>query len=99
MGNVTDMIESVVSHYRHSLSSVGQEGKALVDWKRAFRDLQGVVMRMKEIIIKKADATKEDEIVNRFTSGSKSAVRNNLTLQEMLAICEANYIDKKIFSL
>ena len=55
VGNIVEVVENVIRHYKHSLSTVREEGKEeTVDWKRVYRDLVKLVANMKQLAIKSA---------------------------------------------
>ena len=87
VGDLAEVIEVVVGHYRHSLEGEGTNSKNLVDWKRAYRDLLKLVLKLKEVAINSAEAaTKESSQLKLKLE--KGFTMDNLSLAEMLAICE-----------
>jgi hypothetical protein len=89
VGNIGEVMESVIKHYKHSLTHVREADKPVIDWKRAYRDLLKLVAQMKTLMLKSANEGEKEELEERLRSATRShSARNRLTLMEMLEICE-----------
>lgn len=95
VGNIAEVMETVIEHYRHALQHVREEDKPVVDWKRAYRDLLKLVTQMKHLVLKNADEAGKCELEDRLRSAARSrSARNRLSLIEMLEIRECILVHK-----
>ena len=91
VGNIVEVMETVIHHYKHSLSGELEEEGSTVDWKRVYRDLQKLIENMKHLIIQSVEAkrTAQSRLEDRLKgTSSKYQAQGLLSLVEMLEICE-----------
>lgn len=89
VGNVGEVMEAVIDHYKHSLRHVSEDDSAMVDWKRAYRDFDKLLDSMKDLVIRTAGSAGSSEIEERLKSSARChTARNKLSLLEMLDICK-----------
>lgn len=100
IGNVGEVMEAVIEHYKHSLCHVSKEGdSAMVDWKRVYRDFDKLLDSMKDLVIRTADSAGSSEIDERIKSAARChTARNKLSLMEMLDICKELVFTREVLS-
>lgn len=92
VGDVVEIMESVIRHYRHSLRSVGG-GADVIDWKRVYRDLRKLLQNMKRLVLKSASASETGSgqlLLGERLKGvsTRAQACSVFTLVELLEICE-----------
>ena len=95
VGDLASAVETVTT--AHGVSDVpinvsgGIQRNGQVDWKRAYWELNKVMSRIKTMVMMTAKAAEERERAEqlKFTPPpTSSVIRGNLSLQEMLQLCE-----------
>lgn len=87
VGNIVQVMETIIKHYKHSLSGLEKD---VVDWKRVYRDLMKLVQNMKHLVIKTVTASESapSELEERLKKATtRNQACNMLSLIEMLEIC------------
>ena len=89
VGNISEVMEAVIDHYKHSPSHASADDPSKVDWKRVYRDFDKLLDSMKDLVIRTADSAGSSDIEERLKSAARChTARNKLSLLEMLDICK-----------
>lgn len=88
VGDLSQAME-IASGLTTTLTDVKNDDHSAVNWKLVYRELFMLMSQIKELVLKKAKDEMKDQVVEEVTKLStlNVAIKQNLTLQEMLQIC------------